>query len=508
MTRRLTGGPAIPVALALLAFVPALWGSFVADDYSMLHTVDGLDGPLSAFARNDRGESGGGHFYRPLWVLLNLALFERFGEEPAAFHVVNVLLFAAVTFQVWWLLRRLTAPVPAVVGAAAFAVYPRHAESVAWVSGTTDLLAGVFVLGALMALLSRRSAGWRLSVAATLTVLGALSKEIAFVTPALAFAVLAVGPADRRDLRMKAPLVLAAVLVPLAVLRFVVIDGIGGNTENAVGPLRIAGSAGSYALGALAPHELEVLRRPYLLLIPLALVVAGAVVVRRLDPDRRRLAVAGLAMFAIALVPVVAEPMDLNNASGERLLLIPSVGLALVVATLVRVRVAVALAPLLLGLSLLAAFNWERAGSLADQTVSDVASLVPPGTGITLLSTPDGYRNAHVFPNSLDLAVRRQRPRTGAVSVCAPVLVTSVDSGSIRFGPRGPGAYRGQARDKARFDFPVLGSEALSRAGCEVVRVPGAKESIGLDRAADVIPAPGLPIAFFDGARVHALPSR
>ena len=101
MTRRLTRGPAIPVALALLAFVPALWGSFVADDYTMLHTLDALDGPLSAFARNDLGESDGGHFYRPLWVLLNLSLFEIFGEEPAAFHAVNLLLFAAVTFQVW-----------------------------------------------------------------------------------------------------------------------------------------------------------------------------------------------------------------------------------------------------------------------------------------------------------------------------------------------------------------------------------------------------------------------
>ena len=376
MTRRLAGGPAIPVALALLAFAPALWGSFVADDYTMLNTVEGLDGPLSAFARNDLGESGGGHFYRPLWVLLNLALFELFGEEPAAFHVMNVLLFAALTFQVWWLLRRLTAPVPAVVGAAAFAVYPRHAESVAWVSGTTDLLAGVFVLGALMALLSRRSANWRLIVAATLTVLGALSKEVAFVAPALAFVVLAVGPEDRRDLRVRAPLVLAAVLVPLAALRFVVIDGLGGNTENAVGPLRIIGSAASYAAGALVPHELEVLRRPYLLVIPLALAVAVALAVRRLDPGRRRVAVAGLAVFAIALVPVVAEPMDLNNASGERLLLIPSVGLALLVAVLVRVRVGLALAPLLLGLCLIAAFNWERAGSLADRTVSDVARLV------------------------------------------------------------------------------------------------------------------------------------
>jgi len=110
----------------------------------MLRTVEQLPGAFDAFVRDDLGQSGGeGHFYRPLWVLWCAAIERIFGPAPVAFHAANLLLFSVATVQVWGLARQLVGNRGALVGAAAFALYPRHGESVAWVSGSTDLVATV-----------------------------------------------------------------------------------------------------------------------------------------------------------------------------------------------------------------------------------------------------------------------------------------------------------------------------------------------------------------------------
>ena len=60
-----------------VVFLPALWAGFVADDFTLLNTIDGVSSPWSPFVHNDLGQdTGSGHFYRPLWVLWNTAIHE------------------------------------------------------------------------------------------------------------------------------------------------------------------------------------------------------------------------------------------------------------------------------------------------------------------------------------------------------------------------------------------------------------------------------------------------
>lgn len=506
--------PAV-AALAAAAFVPSLWAGFAADDYTMLSTVEALDGPLWAFERNDLGEVDGGHFYRPLWVLCNAAALELGGGGAAVFHALNVALYALVAVQVLLLARAVTGcGAPAFVAAVGFALYPRHAESVAWASGNTDLLATALGLGALLCALASWPARRRVLGAVAFTALAALAKESTFVLPALAGLALWLRavpqPADRA-LRWRLPAAMALALVPVLIVRTVAIGGLGGYSGDEPAPLGVLGAAASYVIAAFTPHQVELLRHPWLALVPLALLAVGALAALRLrrngERARLRTLALGLAWFAIALLPVLGEPLDLNNATGERLLFLPSVGLAIALAALAPARprratvgTLAALAIAAGGLSLVSAANWVTATEIADRTLGQALAAAPPGGPggpggeLMLLSIPESYRNAHVFTNSLDRAVQRAGRPDLRVSWCAPVHVRDEDAGLVRFAPRPDGTLLGRTGRGAPFDFPVTGDPGRLTAGCGFERAPGADPGAvpGLRLRALVRPQPRL----------------
>jgi hypothetical protein len=470
----------------------------------MLQTVEAVEGPLWPFDRNDLGEGGdAGHFYRPLWVLLNAAVLELFGDSATAFHLLNLLLLAVVTVEVWALARRLIGEGAALAAGGFFALYPRHGESVAWVSGNTDLFATALILASLLCLLADWRPGARMASATALAVAAALTKEIGFLVPALAFLVLSAQP--RR--RWREPAAILAALIPVLLVRAAMIGGTGGYSEDPVTVPRLAASAASYLLGAVTPHELEVLRRPLLLAVPVALVLAGALALHR-QRSRRGLALLGLAWFALALLPVLGEPLDLNNATGERLLFLPSVGLALTVGALVPARpvLLAGAGAMLAALCVVSASNWNRAGELAERVALDGVRLAPPGGRLTLLSIPESYRSAHVFTNSFDVAVRRFGGRAARMDWCAPVHVRFTGRGTVAFRRLPGGRFEGTTTWSAPFDFPVTGDPSPLSPGCGYRRRPGEEGSIGLELGAIATPSGRARYAVFDGERLVAVP--
>ena len=125
------------LALAVIggaAFAPAWAAGFLADDYVLLAAVRKAAGIGWIFRRNDLGEAGAGHFYRPLWLTVNAALYHLFGASPTAFHLLSLVLYVAITLGVFVLARRFAGPDRAFLVALLFAVYPRHGESVSWIS--------------------------------------------------------------------------------------------------------------------------------------------------------------------------------------------------------------------------------------------------------------------------------------------------------------------------------------------------------------------------------------
>jgi hypothetical protein len=511
------------VAVAVAAFAPALGGDPVGDDFALLRTVDRVEGPLWPFAHNDLGEpAGSGHFYRPLWVAWNALLVELGGGEEAVLHAGNLLLYAIAVLELWLLARALLPPAGALVAALAFALHPRHGESVAWISGSTDLVAAALALGALVAAVRLRG-GRRLLVAALLAAAAVAGKEAAVVAPLLAAGVVWLrgrldGEASARADALRVGAAMLAAQAAVLAARWVVVGGLGGYADEPFSARRGAGAFASYVLGALTPPQLRVLEHPALLLVPLALaaLLALAVVRARRRGDGRGLAVAALggAWFLVAVAPVLNLPLDLNSANGERLLLLPSAGLALAVGALVPARAgrrAALAGGAVAALALVAcwthAATYVAAGEIASRTVRQAVALAPPGGELVVLSLPDSYRQARVFPNSFDVAVARAGARDVRVARCLAVHVRDERAGAVAFAEEG-GAWIGTAREGAAFDVPVLGSDAAAAGDCALVGSRGGGAPGEAGEAAVRPPPPSGPrtLAYFDGRDLRPVP--
>ena len=503
----MTKGPAAAGAalftLGALLFAPAAGAGFLGDDFTLLRTLDRVGGPGDILLSNDLGEGlGAGHFYRPVWVGWNVALHGLFGAAPAAFHVANLLLYGAICVLLWRVARAVLPAGPALAAAVAFAVFPRHAESVAWVSGSTDLLAVALGLGAVLA-----AVRGRLVLGALLAAVALGAKEAAAVVPVLAALVLALrGEPLRRPV-----LVLAAAQLAVLVGRTVVLGGLGGYGEGGLGLLRLAGAAATYGVAALSPPQLELLRHPVLLLVPLALLAALAAGVRRAGSDRRRIAWAGLAWFAVGVAPVLVLPLDLNTANGERLLLLPSAGLALALGAVLPplrrrgVRAAGALLAVAAAASCVAsALDYARAGEQARALVAQAAAATPPGGSLVLLAVPVAYGTAHVFPNSADLAIQRARPGV-RVTLCAPMHVRERGTGAVSFARRGAG-WAGRTSPQAPFDVPVTRDPSALGPGCAWRSGPRAWPGAALAAAVTPRPPAGAVHAWWDGRKLRRAP--
>src|SRR5581483_10841842 len=103
--------------------------------------------------------------------------------NPWIYHTANLMIHLAATIVVFLILRRLTKhDIAALVGAAVFAVHPVQVETVAWASGTKDLLCGLFIAASVYCwLLNRRKSGDAACYAFAL--LACLSKPTAIVIP-------------------------------------------------------------------------------------------------------------------------------------------------------------------------------------------------------------------------------------------------------------------------------------------------------------------------------------
>ena len=157
--------------LAVLAYWPTLRFGLVSDDLSLF----GGNYQLQSLRYLPSFFTGGvwdavlhgkvdGALYRPLFLVYVTCLNLLCRGRAEWLHATSVLLHAANSALVFFVLRRWLAGEKRIVvalGAALFALHPAHAGSVAWVSASPDLLAGVWLLVSLL-LYDRAGTGGRL----------------------------------------------------------------------------------------------------------------------------------------------------------------------------------------------------------------------------------------------------------------------------------------------------------------------------------------------------------
>ena len=141
------------VALAVLAYLPALRAGWIWDDPQYVVNNPTLRSAAGLWAIWTRPLS------LPQWYPLVHTTYwveyRLWGLRPAGYHATNVLLHGVACVGLWRLLVRLRVP-GAIVAAALFAAHPVMVESVAWVTERKNVLSGAFYFAAFLAYLRFR----------------------------------------------------------------------------------------------------------------------------------------------------------------------------------------------------------------------------------------------------------------------------------------------------------------------------------------------------------------
>jgi len=344
-------------ACAVVVYVGTLWNRFVFDDVYIV-VLNGLvhrpSGVWRAFVQPYWPPNLSGTLYRPLTV----ASYSLDGIVGQAwwFHLVNVLWHAGASVAVAALARRWSGPAAALAAGLIFAVHPVHVEAVANVVGRNELMAAAFTLLAVYAALVRRSVTWTAVAIAA----GILSKENAAVAPGLIALgwIVGLAPLPPRRQLVAFAASWAGLAIAYGVVRWAVLHPYAG--VPALAPAFLDQSPVAIRLTAVAAFT-DLVR---LLVFPLHLSADYSpndrtVVTTVADPRfvlgllcfvlwaalfvlmwrrRRPLEAFGIGWIGLAYLPVANLLFPHAVVVAERLLYLPSVGLAL--------AAGVALAPL------------------------------------------------------------------------------------------------------------------------------------------------------------------
>ncbi len=139
--------------IAVLPYVNTLQNGFVYDDNNevltnpYIRSFSHLGDIFSTRILAHLGARGATNYYRPISIFGFLICNKLFGLLPYGFHLANLLLHALIVCVLFGLTKRLFHDQwLAFIAAAIFALHPIHTESVAWVSGVTDLDLALFYL--------------------------------------------------------------------------------------------------------------------------------------------------------------------------------------------------------------------------------------------------------------------------------------------------------------------------------------------------------------------------
>ena len=192
-------GIAAVLALTFAVYSQTLYFQFVHDDVNQIvenpavHSWSALPTYFTSHVWEGFDPSTLGNYYRPiflLWLRINDAVF---GNRAWGWHLSTILAHLLTTFLVYLLVQRVgLSRVVAVLAALIFGLHPAHVEAVTWISGGTEPLLGIFLVASFLCYLRSRSGPgrarqWKL-ISIAFFALGILEKETAVIFPGLLLA--------------------------------------------------------------------------------------------------------------------------------------------------------------------------------------------------------------------------------------------------------------------------------------------------------------------------------
>jgi tetratricopeptide (TPR) repeat protein len=339
----------IALVLAFTLYGPALDGPFLFDDLGLpFYSPSFAQQPLLGWITG----------VRPLLMLSYWVNFQVSERDPWSYHAGNVLLHASISILVFILLYRILrlraidsrkALFPAGIASILFLVHPLQSEAVGYIAGRSELLAGLFVVAALVVYSNPglTTISWR-TAAVVLVLYGCavLSKEQAAVLPALLFSmdVLLRRRSIRETLtlgkRLYYPLAALGAAATVAIFALLARSATAGFNVPGIHwyeylftqfrvwfiYLKLA----VFPFGQNADYDISVSHTlaEHGSWIALAVLIAGAVTAWRMR-KRYGVAVFGLLMFAVLLLPT-SSIIPIQDLAAERRMYLPLLGLLIV----------------------------------------------------------------------------------------------------------------------------------------------------------------------------------
>jgi tetratricopeptide (TPR) repeat protein len=187
-------GIAVVLAVTFAVYSQTLQFQFVHDDVGQIvenfavHSWSSVPTYFSSHVWEGFDPTVLGNYFRPiflLWLRINDAVF---GNEAWGWHFSTILIHLLTTFLVYLLIQRVgLGRVVAVLAALIFGLHPSHIEAVSWISGGTEPLLGIFLIASLLCYLRSRPGAdhvrlWKLTSLAFFA-MGLLEKETAVIFP-------------------------------------------------------------------------------------------------------------------------------------------------------------------------------------------------------------------------------------------------------------------------------------------------------------------------------------
>lgn len=338
-------------AVCALVYANSLTGTFVYDDLRQV-----LRNPLvqdnsmiwraltsDVWAFKGDGSAAASNYWRPTFTAWHIINYRLFGANPVGWHVTNLLLHSSVCLLIFALLRRWAfSAATAFTIALIFCIHPVHVESVAWISGSPDLLFALAFLGSLWFASAYAETGKVnfFIVSAILYAVALGAKEIGILClPIYYLAITAspVKPKEPVDAKM-ATLALGSLAVIYFMVRWSIIGAISRAPDDAVGfagaLLSIPSMFAFYLrqiffpvwMGANYPLEPvgQIGFENFVLPLIVSIAAVGAVVYLAKTVDKGRLAAA---IFLLPLLPAMnATAFIPEQIVHDRYLYLPLLG--------------------------------------------------------------------------------------------------------------------------------------------------------------------------------------
>jgi hypothetical protein len=212
------------------------------------------------------------------------------------------------------------------VGSLLFVVHPVHVESVAWISGSTDLLLTFFFSAAFLSYLRyKKKLDYRLFVMTVVFFVGALlSKEPAVVFPVL---VLAWDLIQEKKVHVKQLVILCAITAVYFIVRAIVLGRPAGMIHlSPAGFAKLAGFAALYIKLLVVPWPLSLyLKAPSITVMDI-LISSVIFVMILLAAMKERRTLFFLVWFFLTLAPSLSLAFRTNPTFAERFAYLPSLG--------------------------------------------------------------------------------------------------------------------------------------------------------------------------------------